>query len=158
METTIKIQLYIFLTSIYGGLISGLAYDIYRITRYYFKPKKIVTILEDLLFWIGISFIFFYIINKSNWASLRGYIFIGFFLGGFIYLKLLSKLIFPLWVKLFKGIITIISRIFRTISLPFRKIKNVLSPKIKKINRIRKVPSEAINEIKRYKKIISNKK
>ena len=148
METTIKIQLYIFLTSIYGGLISGLAYDIYRITRYYFKPKKIVTILEDLLFWIGISFIFFYIINKSNWASLRGYIFIGFFLGGFIYLKLLSKLIFPLWVKLFKGIITIISRIFRTISLPFRKIKNVLSPKIKKINRIRKVPSEAINEIK----------
>ncbi|WP_025642473.1 spore cortex biosynthesis protein YabQ [Schnuerera ultunensis] len=79
METTIKIQLYIFLTSIYGGLISGLAYDIYRVNRLYFKPRKIVTILEDLLFWIGISFIFFYIINKSNWGSMRGYIFIGFF-------------------------------------------------------------------------------
>ncbi|CCQ97332.1 putative Spore cortex biosynthesis protein YabQ [[Clostridium] ultunense Esp] len=158
METTIKIQLYIFLTSIYGGLISGLAYDIYRVNRLYFKPRKIVTILEDLLFWIGISFIFFYIINKSNWGSMRGYIFIGFFLGGFIYLKILSKILFPLWVKLFNGIITIINNILKVIKLPFRQIKSLLSPKMKRINRIRKIPREAIGEIKRYKKIISNKK
>lgn len=158
MESTIKIQLYIFLTSIYGGLISGLAYDIYRVTRFYFKPRKIVAILEDLLFWIGISFIFFHIINRSNWGSLRGYIFIGFFLGGFIYLKILSKILFPLWVKLFNGIIALLKNIFKVIKIPFRQIKNLISPKIKRINRIKKIPGEAIGEIKRYKKIISNKK
>ncbi|MCF6464557.1 spore cortex biosynthesis protein YabQ [Clostridium sp. Cult2] len=158
METTIKIQLYIFLTSIYGGLISGLAYDIYRVTRHYFKPRKIVTIIEDLLFWIGVSFIFFYIIYKSNWGSLRGYIFIGFFIGGFIYLKILSKVLFPFWMKIFDGIITIVKKIFAIIKLPFKHIKNLLSPRIKRINRIRKIPKEAISEIKRYKKIISNKK
>ncbi|HSH36797.1 spore cortex biosynthesis protein YabQ [Schnuerera sp.] len=155
METTIRIQIYIFLTSVYGGLISGLAYDVYRIVRYYFKPKKIITILEDLLFWVAISLIFFYIINKSNWGSLRGYIFIGFFIGGFIYLKILSKILFPLGLKLFDGIINIINNV---IIKPFKWVKNILSPKIRKINKIRKIPKEAISEIKRYKKIISNKK
>ncbi|WP_162147645.1 hypothetical protein [Schnuerera ultunensis] len=81
-----------------------------------------------------------------------------FFLGGFIYLKILSKILFPLWVKLFNGIITIINNILKVIKLPFRQIKSLLSPKMKRINRIRKIPREAIGEIKRYKKIISNKK
>lgn len=83
MDTTIKIQFYIFLTSIYGGgLIAGLAYDIYRISRLCFKPKKLATLIEDLFFWIGIGIIFFYLLNKNNWAELRFYIFLGFFWRG----------------------------------------------------------------------------
>ncbi|NLW39463.1 MAG: spore cortex biosynthesis protein YabQ [Tissierellia bacterium] len=158
MESTIRIQLYIFLTSIYGGLISGLAYDIYRTTRYYFKPKKIATLLEDLLFWIGLSLIFFYILNKSSGGSLRGYMFIGFFIGGLIYLKILSKLLFPLWLKLFKGIIILIRYIMKIIKLPFIRTKTLLLPKIKKASRLKRIPKEAFHEIKRYKRILSNKK
>lgn len=107
MDNTIKIEIYIFLTSIYGGLIAGLAYDIYRINRNYFKPKKIATIIEDFLFWIGIGFVFFYMLNKNNWAQLRLYVFLGFFLGGIIYLKILSKFLFPFLLKIFNGIIFI---------------------------------------------------
>lgn len=158
MENTIKVEIYIFLTAIYGGLIAGLVYDIYRVIRYFFKPKKIFTIIEDLLFWIGIATIFVYIINKSSWGQLRGYMFIGFFLGGLIYLKILSKILFPLWVNIFKGIDFIIKGICHIIKLPFKKGKRIISPKIKKINKLKRIPKEAINEIRRYKRIISKKK
>ncbi len=65
-----------------GGLIAGLAYDIYRISRLCFKPKKLATLIEDLFFWIGIGIIFFYLLNKNNWAELRFYIIFRFFLEG----------------------------------------------------------------------------
>src|SRR5690606_14910652 len=102
MTTDIKFEFYIFLNSVYAGLVSGIIFDLYRVIRYFFKPKKVVTIIEDLLFWIGIGLIFFYILNKSNWGQLRGYVFIGFFLGGLIYLNILSKVLFPIFLKIFK--------------------------------------------------------
>lgn len=158
MDTTIKIQFYIFLTSLYGGLIAGLAYDFYRINRYYFKPKKIVTLIEDFLFWVSLALIFFYILNRSNWAELRGYVFLGFFSGGLIYLKILSKLLLPIMVK-FINKLTIILRKFCTIVvLLLKSIGRSLSPKIKKVKRISRIPKEAIREIKRYKSILSKKK
>ncbi|NMB28023.1 MAG: spore cortex biosynthesis protein YabQ [Tissierellia bacterium] len=158
MDTTIKVQFYIFLTSLYGGLIAGLVYDIYRVIRRFFKPKKIVTIIEDFIFWVSIALIFFYILNKSNWAELRGYIFLGFFAGGFIYLKILSKILFSFLIKLFNGLGLILKRTMEVIVLPFKYAKRRLSPKIKKIGRIGKIFKEAINEMKRYREIISKKK
>lgn len=158
MDATIKIQLYIFLTSVYGGLIAGIAYDIYRLSRYYFKPKKIITIIEDLLFWVSIALIFFYILNKSNWAELRGYIFIGFFLGGIIYLKILSKLLSPLLRKIFNGLRVILKKVANTILSPYKYIKKLLSPKLKRAKKISNIPKDAMREIKRYKSIISKKK
>ncbi len=158
MDTNIKIQFYIFLTSLYGGLIAGLAYDIYRVTRYYFKPKKVVTLIEDFFFWVGIALIFFYILNKSNWAELRGYIFIGFFGGGIIYLKIISKFLFPSLIKFLNGLGFIFKKIINAIILPCKCIKKGLSPKFRKLKKMSRVPKEAVGEMKRYKKIISKKK
>lgn len=158
MDTTIRIQLYIFLTSIYAGLLIGLIYDLYRVMRYFFKPKKIVAGIEDLLFWLGIAIIFFYIINKSNWGEIRGYIFFGTFIGGIVYLKILSKVLHPLMMKLFKAIIFSFKWIVNIIKVPFIKLRSIVKPGMKRINRIKRVPKEAIREIKRYRKIISQKK
>lgn len=158
MESTIKFQLYIFLTSIYSGMIAGLVYDLYRVTRYYLKPNKIATGIEDLLFWIGEALIFFYIFHKSNWGELRGYIFIGFFLGGVIYIKVLSRVLFNLLLKIINGIIFILKWIFYVVKFPFRKGKSVLLPVLKKINRMKRIPKEAIREIRRRRKIIAKKK
>lgn len=158
METTMKIQFYIFLTSIYGGLIAGLVFDFYRVIRHYSKPKKIVTGVGDLLFCIGIALVFFYIINKSNWGQLRGYIFVGFFLGGFLYLKVLSKILHPLLLKLFDGISFILRWTFHIIRLPFKAANRIIAPKVRKVNKLRRIPREAISEIRRYRRIISKKK
>lgn len=158
MAADIKVEFYIFLNSFYAGLIAGLIFDLYRLIRYFFKPRKLVTLIEDLLFWIGIGLIFFYIINKSNWGQLRGYIFIGFFLGGLAYLKLLSKVLFPLFVKLFNRLGLILRGIIYILKLPFVKVKKIISPGIRKIRKAKRVPKEAASEIRRLRRIISKKK
>lgn len=158
MDNTIRLQVYMFLTSIYAGLIAGLIYDIYRANRYYLKPKKIVTLIGDFIFWVGIALIFFYILNRSNWMELRGYIFIGFFLGGFIYLKGLSQIFLPILIKLFKKIGFVFRKIIGIINIPFKYIKKLLKRINKKLNKIRKIFSESKSEIKKHKSIISKKK
>lgn len=158
MDNTIRLQLYMFLTSIYAGLIAGLVYDIYRANRYYLKPKKIFTVIGDFIFWVGIALIFSYILNKSNWMELRGYIFIGFFLGGFIYLKSLSKILLPFLIKLFKKIDLVFRGIIGIISIPFKYIKRLLKGINKKMNKIKRVFSGSMDEIKKHKSIVSKKK
>jgi len=158
MDTTIRIQLYIFLTSIYAGLLIGFAFDLYRVMRYFIKPGRIVAGIEDLLFWVVVAIIFFYIINKSNWGELRGFIFFGTFLGGIIYINILGKVLHPLMMKLFKGSIFLIRWIANIVKIPFVKAKKILIPGIKRINRVKRVPKEAIKEMRRYRKIISQKK
>lgn len=158
MDTNIKVQFYIFITSIYAGLLIGLAYDFYRVIRYYFKHKRIAASIGDLLFWVTVAIIFFYIVNKSNWGELRGYIFFGTLLGGIIYFKVLSKILYTLMMKLFKGIIVTIRGFIKILKMPFLKIKRILAPKMKGINRIKRLPKETIKDIRRYKKIISQKK
>lgn len=158
MDTTIRVQFYIFLTSIYAGLLIGFAFDLYRVIRYFIKPKRIIAGIEDLLFWIVVAIVFFYIINKSNWGELRGFIFFGTFLGGIIYIKVLSRVLYPLMMKLFRGVIFSVRWTVNMVKIPFARAKKVLIPGIKRMNRIKRVPQEAIKEIKRYRRIISQKK
>lgn len=158
MTTDIKFEFYIFLNSVYAGLVSGIIFDLYRVIRYFFKPKKVVTIIEDLLFWIGIGLIFFYILNKSNWGQLRGYVFIGFFLGGLIYLNILSKVLLPIFLKIFKKLGIAIRGIVHVVKFPFVKIKRVLSPSMAKMRKIKRISKETVKEIVRLRKIISQKK
>lgn len=157
MDTTSKIQFYIFLTSVYGGLIAGLAYDIYKTTRIYFRPRKLATLIEDFVFWIGIGLIFFYLLNKNDWFQLRAYVFLGFFMGGFLYLKLLSRFLSPILLKVSQGLIYIGRGIKNIFLMPFRKIRRITRPILRKIRRFSRIPQEARREIKKYKKIIFKK-
>ncbi|NLY77899.1 MAG: spore cortex biosynthesis protein YabQ [Tissierellia bacterium] len=158
MDVGIKIEFYIFLNSIYAGLITGIIYDWYRVIRYYFKPKGFATLIEDLLFWIGVGLIFFYIINKSNWGQLRAYIFIGYFLGGLLYLKLLSKVLFPFFIRIFNRLRLVIKGIVYILKFPFVRVRKILSPAAKRIRKAKKVSKEAVGETIRLRRIISKKK
>lgn len=151
MDNSLKVQSYIFLTSIYGGLLVGLVYDLYKVFRHFLKPKKIATIIEDILFWVIITIVVFTVLIKSTWGELRGYIFIGLFIGVFLYFKLISKILYPILIKLFK-------LIFSMLLIPVRQIKRLTEPLIKKVNKINKVLKEMRKETKKYISIISKKK
>lgn len=155
MDTSLILEFHIFLSSIYGGLIGGVVYDIYRTIRYLSKPSKFISYLGDLIFWTIITSIFFHTLIKINWGEIRGYIVIGFFIGAFIYIKLFSKFIFPVCTKVGMAISKIINMISFILLYPFKLLKNKSLPILKKV---KKVPIEFIREIKRYKKIISTKK
>lgn len=151
MDNSLKVQSYIFLTSIYGGLLVGLVYDLYKVFRYFLKPKKIATIIEDVLFWFVITIIVFTVLIKSTWGELRGYIFIGLFMGVFLYFKFISKVIYPILIRLFKLIISILG-------MPFRQVKKITKPLTKKVSKGNRILKEMRNETKKYISIISKKK
>ncbi|MBW4828008.1 MAG: spore cortex biosynthesis protein YabQ [Clostridiaceae bacterium] len=158
MDNSVKMQAYVFFTVFYGGLVVGFIYDVYRGFRYYLNPKKIITFIEDLVFWILATLIVFYILIKSNWGELRGYIFIGLFLGLYLYLKLLSKLIYPILLRFLRLLCLIMKKIIKVIIFPFNLIKKVLSPLFNKVKKAKDISGKIIKDTNKYIRIISKKK
>lgn len=155
MDNTLIIDLHTFLGSIYGGLMVGFVYDIYKTMRYYSKPNKLLTYIGDLLFWIVLSLLFFYILLRINLGELRGYIIIGFLSGVFVYNKIFSKVIYQLCLKIGGTIKKILSKIIFAIAYPFRFLKRKI---LKPMTKVKTVPIHLINQYKKYKKIIFTKK
>lgn len=160
MGNTVESQAYIFLLTVYGGVLIGFVYDLYRIFRYFSKPKKIATLVEDLIFWIIVSIIALATLIFSNWGELRGYVFLGFICGALIYTKLLSKPVITLivylvriFIKVLKYVVSILTYPFRIIidlfSIPFRKLNDKVSRLNNNIKRITKLPKRIFNDIKK---------
>lgn len=155
MDNTLIVDLYMFFTASYGGLIAGLIYDLYRTIRYFLKPGKFISYILDLLFWIIIILFFFFILIKINWGEIRGFIVIGFFLGIIIYMKVFSKFILPICIKIVQYIYIFFSEIFSWVLFPLKFLKRKSTPTVRKM---KNVPKEMIKEIKKHKRIISSKK
>lgn len=155
MENSLVLELHIFLTSIYGGIIGGLVYDIYRSIRYNYKLSKFITYIQDFLFWIAMTYIFCSILIRINWGEIRGYIILGFIIGIIIYIITFSKFIYPIAIKLVGFTKNIIGNIVNLILCPFKYIKKRTYPTL---NKFRKIPIEIVRQGKRYRKIIASKK
>ena len=89
METTAP-QVYIFLITVYGGLLVGVVYDIYRLIRRIAKRGRWLTIVLDVLFIITLGVIVFAVLYIANSGELRLFIFLGLALGFALYMAGLS--------------------------------------------------------------------
>lgn len=159
MDTSVQKQIYIFLATLYGGIIMAFIYDLYRIFRYYSKPKKIATFIEDFIFWMIVSIVAVIILIFSSWGELRGYVFLGFISGALLYNKLLSRFIITSLVNLVNLIIKGIKKLIDTIIAPFLIMKKYLVKPYKKVKKYLRIPSIFFGNIKKYiKNIIMKKK
>ena len=89
METTAP-QIYIFMITLYGGLVAGFTYDIYRFIRRIVKRGRWLTALLDVLFIITLGLIVLGIMYLANQGELRLFTFVGFALGFALYMAGLS--------------------------------------------------------------------
>jgi len=169
MDNSIQSQAYIFFATLYGGIVIGFIYDIYRIFRYYSKPKKIATFIEDLVFWIIVSIIALLILLFSNWGEIRGYVFLGFLSGAFLYNKALSKPVISILVIIIRFIVKGLKYMFNVIIFPFKVIATLLykpynsvkkkgSNVYRKTKRIIKLPFAFASDIKKSARTIIKKK
>jgi spore cortex biosynthesis protein YabQ len=101
METTAP-QIYIFMITLYGGILAGVAYDIYRWIRRAAKKGRWLTVLLDVLFIITLGFIVLAAMYIANAGELRLFTFLGFALGFGLYMAGLS-LFFRFIVKRIKA-------------------------------------------------------
>ncbi|MDR5659178.1 spore cortex biosynthesis protein YabQ [Serpentinicella sp. ANB-PHB4] len=162
-------ELYIFLACVYGGLLIGFVYDIYKIFRLVFNPKKIATMLQDLIFWIIISCIAFYILIWSNKGVIRFYNYLGFILGAFAYYHVLSKAITKTILFILQSIRTFVIDLFKLVTYPLRVVaclfqgpysycKKKTKPVYYKSKKIVKMPYKSIIKTKRNVKLYFTKK
>ena len=158
MDTSIQSQIYMFLATLYGGIVMGFIYDLYRIFRYYSRPKKVKTFIEDLIFWIILSIIVISVLAHINWGELRGFIFLGFILGAILYNRLLSKVIIKFISRVVSFFIEKISYIFKFIITPFKRVVNRLQVYYAKIKKYFKLPSIFYDNIKKSVRTILKKK
>lgn len=154
-QINIMDEFYIFLIAINYGLILGGIYDFYRVFRYFSKPKKLLTTIGDLLFWLIITLIIFvFLLNRTD-GIIRGFVLLGFIIGYVFYIKAISKYSFLFLKWIFKLILDLISEIIRIISYPLRKIFNLFGKRVNKVGKIYKI---LLNDAKKYFKITRKKK
>lgn len=148
-------EFYIFLIAINYGLILGGIYDFYRVFRYFSKPKKILTAVEDILFWIIVTLIVFtFLVRKTN-GIIRGFVILGFIIGYSFYIKVISKYSYLLLKEIFKLIFDLIGEIMKIILYPFKKILKFFGSKTDKMGMILKT---TLRDSKKYLKITRRKK
>ncbi|HCJ56877.1 spore cortex biosynthesis protein YabQ [Lutispora sp.] len=162
---TVHFQVYVFSITVYGGIIIGLAYDMYRVIKGVHRTKGMITSLWDILFLLMTLMIAVWAIFSSNYGDLRIYVFIGFVVGFFLYEKIISKIAAALFSYILQSIRAAVKRGSRLIILPLRflwyfivrpfsKIREYLKTKIIKTKKKALLPKKLLRDAKKYYKLI----
>lgn len=122
MIISISKQLGLVVFSIVAGLITGMLFDSYRLIRGFGNVNKIITFIEDTLFWIFTSVVVFVFLVYENYAYIGMYVYMCIAIGVYLYIKVISKFYLSYQYKIFKvlGKITRIGKNF--ILYPFQFI------------------------------------
>lgn len=123
----IVVQARLFIFSLTAGFITGLLFDVYRLFRGFENPNKILTFIQDILFWIFTAIVVFIFLAYTKSTYLSGYAYMFICIGVLVYLKLVSRLFLSVQYKIVNFIIKFIRIIFNFMIYPI----NILFYKIK---------------------------
>lgn len=115
MVISINKQLMLILLSLISGLIIGVMFDIYRLIRGIESPNKVITFIEDILFWVLNALVVFIFLFLYDYAYIGFYVYLCIIAGLGIYLKFLSRFL-----------IKVLFRIFNAIGKSLRILKNIV--------------------------------
>lgn len=134
----LSVQFSIMLFSLLAGVITGMMFDLYRIFRGFECPNKIITFIEDTLFWIFTSIVVFIFLLITNYAYIRAYVYAALLMGVILYMMLLSRIFIKVQYKVFRNTAKIIRITFNFLFYPlkivFYNIKRKNKQKILKKN------------------------
>lgn len=102
MVISISKQLGLVVFSIAAGLITGMLFDSYRLIRGFSNVNKIITFIEDTLFWIFTSVVVFVFLVYENYAYIGTYVYMCIVIGVYLYIKVISKFYLSSQYKIFK--------------------------------------------------------
>mgnify|MGYP000793473977 CR=1 FL=1 len=100
MAMLIYDEMELFIVCLILGAVLAFIYDLVRIFRLLFQHKDWLVDVEDLMFWIFTAWLVFRTLFFYNRGALRGYAFLGMFLGVMLYALTLSRLLLWLVEKL----------------------------------------------------------
>jgi len=127
-----QVKLIIF--GLLSGIITGLLFDIYRLIRGFENPNKVLTAIQDLLFWVLTSIVIFVFLMYTNEGYINFYVYVCLIIGAYLYLKLLSGVFIKLQYKFLKFSGRAIRVVRNVILYPFDLL--FYKPRIKKKNKL----------------------
>lgn len=165
MEENIQVQIYIFLFTLYGGLIIGILYDIIDILLHNKHSKTKGRGKTDILFWLLAIIVVLAILFYSNNGVIRIYTLLGFTIGWLLYFWLLSKFTQRVIRFILLCIVGMTKFILNILLVPIRWIKKILYiPYIRvykkgsvvkgKLVKYANIPRIIIGQFNRYKKYL----
>ncbi|MEK6263940.1 MAG: spore cortex biosynthesis protein YabQ [Clostridium sp.] len=95
-----QVKLIIF--GLLAGVITGVCFDIYRLIRGFGNTNKIMTIIQDLLFWVLTSIVVFIFLMYTNEGYINFYVYLCLIIGVYLYLKCLSTVFIKVQFNLMK--------------------------------------------------------
>ena len=140
MDSSVQSQIYMFITTLVCGMSIGAIYDFYRLFRYYSRPKRIKTFIQDLIFWLLLSAIIILVVDLINDGELRGFIFVGFTIGIILYSRLLSKKTIKTITYIVDAVIYRLRRLTQVIGAPFIEFRCEILKKSKIIKKYLNIP------------------
>ena len=115
-------QAYLFFIFIIDGILIGLLFDLFRISRKVIKTNNLATYVEDILFWILTGLIILYSIFVFNNGELRLFMFLGIILGAFIYMLFISSY----FIKINMKIVNLLKSILKVLCIPINFVLKIL--------------------------------
>lgn len=110
---TLAGQFYAFLLTIVAGASVGIVFDFYRVLRSNRNPKRWVSVVYDILYWVVVTPTVVIFLLVGNWGDLRYYVLLGMGLGLFVYFQVFSSFILWSLVSVQQGIGALTSGISR---------------------------------------------
>ena len=121
MLLEINMQFNIVIYSIMAGIITGILFDMYRIIRD-LNSKRIIAMIEDILFWVLAGMIIFTFLLYVNYAFLTPYVYIFIIISLLFYFKFISNYFYNTEKVIVNGICTIIRISIKNLIYPLKFI------------------------------------
>lgn len=115
-------QTQVFIIFVIVGIIISFLFDIFRILRKVYKFSNMLIYMQDILFWLLTGIIILQAIFKFNSGDIRIFLFLGIFVGVFIYISLFSIYVIKIGSFILKLINTLIRKLINVFKVPICKI------------------------------------
>lgn len=132
MVISINQQFGLIVFSLISGIITGVLFDLYRLIRGFNNSNKIITFIEDTLFWIFTAVVVFIFLLYTNYAYIGMYLYMWIAIGIYLYMKLASRIFINSQYKLLKFLGKSFRIIINNILYPFQFILYLIRRKNKK--------------------------
>lgn len=119
-------QTQVFIIFVIVGIIISFLFDIFRILRKVYKFSNMLIYMQDILFWLLTGIIILQAIFKFNSGDIRIFLFLGIFVGVFIYISLFSIYVIKIGSFILKLINTLIRKLINVFKVPICKILNFM--------------------------------
>ena len=118
-------QVQLFFIFILNGILIGLLFDFFRISRKVINTSDFVTYVEDILFWIITGFSILYSTFVFNNGELRFFMFLGIILGAIFYMVLISSYIVKINIKIIEQIKSFIKILITPIKFIIKPLRHI---------------------------------